>query len=101
MQKHRVQLQYFTAGEFRSRSLCLGRVPSRGDGEEMRAAAVQRAGGAPSRPRYLPMREGASQIGHSLKVYIAEFRKPPLSRTTVRGGRGKGKKVFIEPSGWA
>lgn len=95
MQKHSVQPLHFLASEFRSSSCCLSWVPLRGEKEE-RAAVVQRAWGTPSHLCYLPVWKGVLQIGHSLKVYTAEFRKPPLNRTMEKGrkkgGGGKKKK---------
>jgi len=70
------------AVKFGSNYFCLGHVPVREDMEEKEVAARKALGALYQ--CCLPIRKGVLQIGHSLKVYIAEFRKPPLSRTTVK-----------------
>lgn len=77
-----------------SSSRCLSYAPWRGDGEEG-VTAGQRAQGAASHPRCLPTWKGVSQIGHSLKLYIAEFRKPPLTRTIANGKKKKQHSRFL------
>lgn len=73
--------------------LSLPQAPQRGDGEE-EVAAGQRAQGAASHPHCLPMWKGVSQIGHSLKLYTAEFRKPLLTRTMAKGKKKTNKTGF-------
>lgn len=43
----------------------------------------------------LPMWKGVSQIGHSLKLYMAEFRKPSLTRTIAKGGKNQQNRFLL------